>query len=313
MIAIYVDSPAFSIPLCRDVTGKEMKLACIYNIGPEHTVIYVEGTPLRYGLLQSEFRHCVVTGDKELVVMFPSILYSKDRNCVLESTHPELKNVLCDGEFQFTRDGFVNLNGYRIKYSNHGNSFVYANHDAAVDSQGYLWAKDYLENNFYRPWVDYEQMPQDPRFIFAMNGGRLGLTQDRRIWYVGKYITEIPDPVIDIADGFFSFYGLTCSGEVYFVNKSDKNLQAVLIAQGATAISDIYQSHYFAFSDEQANLHIYEDFRYGSTETKPKRIIKTGTGRVSELFFDQDQIVCKYVPYGCGRYWASSGEAILRW
>lgn len=318
MISIYVDSPAYSIPLCRDVTGKEMKLACIQSIGPEDTVIYVEGTPLRYGILKNRPRHCVVaanqkTGEMEWVVMFPSILCSEDETYTLETADSKPLDVLYDGAFQFTRDGFVNLNGYRMKYSNHGNPYVFANHGVAVDSQGYLLARDYLEDNFYRPWINYDQVPQDPPFIFAMDGGVLGLTQDRRIWYLGKYVSGIPDPVIDITWNFFGFFGLTCAGEVYFIHKNDKDLHAERIAQGATAISATYQSHYFAFSDEQANLHIYADFRGGNLETKPTRKIETRADRFSELALCQDQLVCQCVSGGYSRYWASSGERIQPW
>ena len=318
MISIYVDTPSYAIPLCRDVTGKEMKLACIYNTGPEHTVIFVEHTPLRYGIMRGEYRHCVVveddvTRETELVVMYPCIVHLEDCNLTMEPNHPKMKNVLYDGEFQFCRDGLVYLNGYPIKYSNHGNPFSYVRDNIAVDSQGFLWGRGYQENDFYMPWIEYDKMPQDPRFIFAMSGGELGLTQDRRIWYLGQYVSSIPDPVIDIVDSFFGIMSLTCSGEVYYLKKRDKSLQAVLVAQGATAIADLYQSHYFAFSDEQANLHIYEDFGYRNIDAPPTRIIKTGAKRVSELVLYQNILGCRYVPYGFNRYSASSGEEYRRW
>lgn len=313
MILIYVNSPTHAIPLCRDVTGKEMKMACIYNIGPCGAMIYVEGTPLRYRLPQGECRHCVVTEGGELVAMHLALYAWEDGIQMLDLDGSNPKNVIYNGEFQLTRDGFVNLSEYRIKYSNHGNPFVYARDDVAVDAQGYLWARGYLEDNFYRPWTEEDQVPRDPRFIFAMRGGELGLTQDRRVWYKGRFVSGIADPVVDIGQNFFGVFCLTCSGDVYFVKTNDKSLQAALLARGATAIANSYQSHYFVFGDEQAKLHVYEDLRDVNPETKPCRIISTHARRISELALYQDELVCRYVTGGYDRFWASSGERVSRW
>ena len=299
--AIHVDEFSPVIPFCRDVTGQRMKLGCIENFSNLDCVLFIVGTQLRYHLHENERLLCILSEDDAFVQAIARVQYREGDFVFLDGDN---MHILYDGSFRFYRNGTLefelkNDETFFFHLSDRGNPFVFADHGVAVDADGYLKTPDDSSHR-YNKWNSHyytEPFPEEKQYIFAMYKGRAGITLDRKVVYEDEYIHGIPDPVVAISLSWAGLWALTTKGQIYLTDV-ENNLEAVLVAENAAAISSSVYERNFVYADTEGDLHVYNcsDFclktegdqtylcpYYEKKKEYVPKVFHPGRGRISEI------------------------------
>ena len=315
---IHVDKFSPWIPFCRDVTGKRMKLGCIENVSNQDCVLFIEGTEMRYNLHENERLLCILSEDDAFIQAVARVQYRGDEFVFLDS---DSMHIIYDGIFRFYRNGTLEFElksdeKFFFHLSDRGNPFVFADHDVAIDTEGYLKTPDDRFHR-YNKWNSHyytEPFPVEKQYIFAMYKGRAGITLDRKVVYEEDYLQGIPDPAVAIALSWAGLWVLTAKGQIYLADV-EHSLEAVLIAENAVAISSHCYERYFVFADTNGDLYVYNcgNFRLEAEDARAclclandkeeeyvPKVLHPGRGRISEICVYEEELAFRCLHGGRG-------------
>ena len=310
-----------------------LKMGCIENLSDHDIDVYVKdrgGTVVQLRLSPNDRIPCVLSESDAFARAVDFIQIREDTLTFLSSDNLYL---LYDGDFRFYRDGRMEVEGphgmFRFGLSDYGNPYVYANHGAVIDTEGNVKAKEDSRKNWSRMTL-LERCPQEHQYLYAMNANkeRAGITFDRKAVYQGAYINGIDAPVMDISLCSTGLWVLTVKGQIYLVDV-EKNLDAVLIAEGAVAISSGVYQRFFAFADASGDLHVYncyhlkliteEDGTYLAAEYERDKVkkytpnvIHPNRGRISELCIHNEEVAVRYINGGRDILNLITGKSVRR-
>ena len=201
-------SGSVTVPLAETV--KEMVMGSITNVGTKTAEISIGGSLWMFSLSPGESRSCVLTPDKEVVLIFPAV---QVRNGEMKNISPQDAVLYDNGDLLFTKDGHLQIQGYPFP-----GTYVHVREGCAVDRKGNVLCKGSTD---------------DRHAIMAICDGEIRLTLDRKVVKCGR-TAAIEDPVIDITANKAGVFALTAKGELYLW---DKKTEVSLMDTGVTAIS----------------------------------------------------------------------------
>lgn len=323
---IHVDGFSPVIPFASNV--KHMKMGCIENVSNQDCVLFIEDTEMRYNLHKNERLLCILSEDDAFVLAIARIQCRDGDFVFLDS---DSMHIIYDGIFRFYRNGTLefelkNDEKFFFHLSDRGNPFVFADHDVAIDTDGYLKTPD---DSFHRynKWNSHyykELFPEEKQYIFAMYKGRAGITLDRKVVYEEEYILGIPDPAVAISLSWAGLWVLTTKGQIYLIDV-ENNLEAVLVAENAASISSSAYERNFVYADTKGDLYVYNcsDFRlkaegdrtnlcpyYEKKKEYVPKVLHPGRGRISELCVHEGEVAFRCLHGGHDTIRLSDGRAV---